>query len=75
MRGFTDVEIIGVGQQISAGGVHVALDRRRAPGEKKHDVFAELGHLALIARAEAFADAYQQQQRSHPPRNSEHGKE
>src|SRR5438045_2428111 len=75
VRGFTDVEIIGVGQQISAGGVHVALNRRRTPWEKKHDVFAEFGHLSLIAGAEAFADAYQQQQRSHSPCNSKHGKE
>ena|SRR5438876_6449484 len=75
VRGFTDIEIVVVGQQVSTGGVHVALDRRRAPGEKKHDVFAKLGHLPLIARAEAFANAYQKQQRSYAPRDSKHGKE
>ena len=49
--------------------------RGRAPGKDKHDVFAELGHLALVARAEAFAYSDQQQQRSDPPGDAEHGEE
>ena len=45
------------------------------PGKMKHDVFAELGQFALVARAEAFAHADQQQQGSHAPGDAEHGQE
>ena len=57
----TDIYVVLVGKQIGTGGVHAALYRWRAPGKDKHDVLAELGQLALVAGAEAFAHAHQQQ--------------
>src|SRR5579862_8228833 len=67
-----DVEVVLVSQQVRAGGTHVALNGRRAPGEQKHNVFPELRQFPLIARSKAFADPHQEQERSHSPGNAEH---
>ncbi len=75
MRAFADIHVVLVGEQIRTGGVHAALYGGRAPREDKHDVLAELGQLALVAGAEAFAHTYQKQQRSHTPGDAEHGEE
>src|SRR5258708_39127126 len=52
-----------------------SLYRWRAPGKDKHDVLTELGQLALVARAETFAHAHQQQQRPYSPRDAKHCEE
>jgi hypothetical protein len=70
---FTDIQVVPIGQEVGAGGVHAARHGRSAPGKDEHDVFAELGQLALITRSEAFAKAYQQQQGPHTPGDTEHG--
>src|SRR6201996_2275971 len=48
--------------------------RNVAPGQKDH-VIAESCHLSPLPGTEAFTQADQQQQRSHPPGNTEHGQE
>src|SRR5215469_4780045 len=70
-----DVEVVLMGEQVRTGGVHAALDHGRAAGEDEHDVAAELGQFALVAGAEAFAHADQEEQGSHAPGDAEHGEE
>ena len=70
-----DVGVVLIGKQIVAGGVHAAGDHGRTAGEDKHDVLPVFGQPALVSRAEPFAQADQQQQRSHTPGHAEHGEE
>ena len=73
--GRTNVEVVLIGQQVLAGGAHAALHDRSAAGEDEHDVLAEFFHLPLVAGAEPFAQADQQQQRSDSPCNAKHRQE
>src|SRR5262249_43724967 len=45
-----NVGAVLVGELIGPGGVHAAGHGGRAAGEGEHDVFAELLHVALVAR-------------------------
>ena len=67
--------VIVIIQPIPARGVHAAGHSRRTPGEDKHDVFAELCHLALVAGAESFPHTHQQEKRTHAPRDAKHCEE
>src|SRR6185295_6315573 len=71
----TNLFVVLIGEQIRPGRVHAALHGGGAPGKDEDNVLAELGQLALVAGAEALAHAYQQEQRSHAPSNTEHGEE
>src|ERR1035441_4118067 len=74
-RFLADVEVILVGEPVLAGGVHAARNGRSAAGEEHHDVFAEIREVALVAGAEALADADQQEERADSPGNPEPGEE
>ena len=75
LRSVPYVLIILVREQIRPRRGHIPFHRRRPPGEQEHDVFAEFGQFALIARAKTFANPHQQEQRSHSPCDAEHGEE
>ncbi len=68
-----DVEVVAIGEVIVASGIHVALDSGSAAGKDHHDVLAELGEVALVAGAEAFAEADEEQKRTDSPGDAEHG--
>src|ERR1019366_2601802 len=74
-RFLADVEVILISEPVLAGGVHAARNGRSAAGEEHHDVFAEIREVALVAGAEALAEADQQEERADSPGNAEHGEE
>src|ERR1022692_2897965 len=74
-RFLADVEVILISEPVLAGGVHAARNGRSAAGEEHHDVFAEIREVALVAGAEALAEADQQEERADTPGDAEHGEE
>src|SRR5262249_7171766 len=58
MGSAANVSVILIGDQIRTRGVHAPRHDGRPSRENEHDVPSELGQLALVARAKAFADAY-----------------
>ena len=48
-------------------------DSGDGPVPHHHQIIAELRQVAMLARPESLTQTHQHQQRSHSPRNSEHG--
>ncbi len=46
-----------------------------APGKDEHDVLPEVGQLSGLTTAKTFSKPDQQKQRTHAPRDAEHGEE
>src|ERR1039457_5481203 len=64
-----------VSQLIQVAGTHVASHRRGPAGKHEHDVFAHRVQFFPVPGAESLAQPDQQEQRSHPPGDPEHGQE
>jgi hypothetical protein len=75
LRLLADRKVIRVGEVVSSPGLRAALDRGNASGKHEHYVLSERGELFFLTAAEAFSEAYQEQQRTHAPRDPEHGEE
>ncbi len=70
-----DVGEVAIGEEVFLAGGVLSGDLGGGAGEDEADVLADLGELALIAGAEAFAEADEQEQRAHAPGDAEHGEE
>jgi hypothetical protein len=70
-----DVACIVYRQFVRPSGAHVACNRRRSPRKNKFNIFPEAVQLPNIARPESLPKPDKQEQRTYPPRNTEHSEE